>query len=216
MEGQKAISVPKVYSAISNVSKALSLTGISKEKMDKKVQYGAPDYAFRGIDKVYNALSPALVSHKLVILPKFINRQVTERTSAKGNAIFYVTVTGIFDFISTEDGSKHTVETIGEAMDSGDKATNKAMSIAYKYACFQAFCIPTEEANIDDPDTDLHIIKPIQTHKPILKKGTKEWDRAIKSLKDNGSLSAVEEHMTISDEEKAELYKLAEISDEPF
>ena len=37
-------------------------------------------------------------------------------------------------------------------MDSGDKATNKAMSIAFKYACFQVFCIPTEE--MKDPDSD--------------------------------------------------------------
>ena len=38
-------------------------------------------------------------------------------------------------------------------MDSGDKATNKAMSIAYKYACFQVFCIPTEE--MMDPDAEI-------------------------------------------------------------
>ena len=51
--------------------------------------------------------------------------------------MFYVTVRAEFDFVSTEDGSIHTVVTYGEAMDSGDKATNKAMSIAYKYAAFQ-------------------------------------------------------------------------------
>ena len=39
-------------------------------------------------------------------------------------------------------------------MDSGDKATNKAMAIAFKYACFQVFCIPTEE--MKDPDAESH------------------------------------------------------------
>ena len=37
-------------------------------------------------------------------------------------------------------------------MDSGDKATTKAMAIAFKYACFQVFCIPTEE--MKDPDAE--------------------------------------------------------------
>jgi hypothetical protein len=51
-----------------------------------------------------------------------------------------------------EDGSSVSATVIGEGMDSGDKATNKAMSIAFKYACFQVFCIPTEE--MKDPDAD--------------------------------------------------------------
>jgi hypothetical protein len=62
-----------------------------------------------------------------------------------------------FDFVSASDGSKHTVSTFGEAMDSGDKATNKAMSAAYKYAAFQAFAIPTEGDN--DPDNSTHEVK---------------------------------------------------------
>lgn len=72
---------------------------------------------------------------------------------------------GDFDFVSTEDGSIHTVTTYGEAMDSGDKATNKAMSIAYKYAAFQAFCIPTEETAVD-PDAEVHQVAPQQKAKP--------------------------------------------------
>ena len=63
------------------------------------------------------------------------------------------TVEAEFDFVSACDGSKHTVKTYGEAMDSGDKATNKAMSAAYKYAAFQTFCIPTEGDNDADAQT---------------------------------------------------------------
>jgi hypothetical protein len=70
--------------------------------------------------------------------------------------LFYVTVEAEFDFVSSQDGSKHTVKTYGEAMDSGDKATNKAMSAAYKYAAFQTFCIPTEGDN--DADAHTHVI----------------------------------------------------------
>ncbi|ELY4141589.1 ERF family protein, partial [Cronobacter sakazakii] len=91
--------------------------------------------------------------------PRITERTVTERTTPKGTVLFYVVVKAEFDFVSTKDGSVHTVVTYGEAMDSGDKATNKAMSIAYKYAAFQAFCIPTEETAID-ADAEVHHIQP--------------------------------------------------------
>ena len=72
----------------------------------------------------------------------------------------YVTVDAEFDFVSALDGSKHTVRTFGEAMDSADKATNKAMSAAYKYAAFQAFAIPTE----GDNDADAHTPQSVAKH----------------------------------------------------
>jgi hypothetical protein len=113
-------------------------------------------YNFRGIDDVYNAIAPLLAKHSLCILPRVLTRECVERSSKSGGALFYVTVEVEFDFVSAEDGSKHTVKTFGEAMDSGDKATNKAMSAAYKYAAFQAFSIPTEADN--DADAHTHAV----------------------------------------------------------
>ncbi|MEQ5059621.1 ERF family protein, partial [Proteus terrae] len=118
-----------VYKAISNVAREMAETGIKKGSVNQ--QQG---FMFRGIDAVYNALAPALVKHGLLILPRIIERTVTERQTQRGGLLFYVVVKAEFEFVSVEDGSKHTVVTYGEAMDSGDKATNKAMSIAYKYA----------------------------------------------------------------------------------
>lgn len=146
----------KVYQAINAVQAALAVEGISKSR--KNEQQG---YKFRGIDEVYNALSPLLAKHGLCILPRCTERTVVERTNAKGTALFYVTVRAEFDFVASEDGSKHTVTTYGEAMDSGDKATNKAMSAAYKYAAMQAFSIPTEGDN--DADATTH---EVQAKKP--------------------------------------------------
>ena len=142
-----------VYQAISAVQKDLSTQGISK---DRKNMQGS-GYAFRGIDDVYNALSPALARHGLCILPRVLNRESIERQSKAGGALFYITVEVEFDLVA-EDGSKHTIKTFGEAMDSGDKATNKAMSAAYKYACMQSFCIPTEGDN--DADAQTHQVAP--------------------------------------------------------
>lgn len=143
-----------VYKAISAVAREMAEVGISKDRENR--QQG---FAFRGIDQVYNALAPMLAKHGLVILPRITERTVTERVTQKGGVLFYVVVKAEFDFVATEDGSKHTVVTYGEAMDSGDKATNKAMSIAYKYAAFQTFCIPTEQTAID-ADAEVHHVTP--------------------------------------------------------
>ena len=138
----------KVYQCIAAVTAELSKIGISKASKNQ-----SQGYAFRGIDQVYGALSPLLSKHGLCILPRVTDRQVIERQNKSGTALFYVTLTVEFDFVAAEDGSKHTVVTVGEAMDSGDKASNKAMSAAYKYAAFQAFCIPTEGDNDADAVT---------------------------------------------------------------
>lgn len=138
----------KVYAAINAIQKELNKTGITKGH--KNAQQG---YQFRGIDDVYNALSPLLAEHGLCILPRVLARTMVERKSNSGGALFSVCVEAEFDFVATEDGSKHTVKTFGEAMDSGDKATNKALSAAYKYACIQAFAIPTEGENDADATT---------------------------------------------------------------
>ena len=147
------MSEKKVYQAIAEVMAKLSKEGIAKDS--KNVQQG---YNFRGIDAVYNALAPFLAESKLCILPNVQSRDVVERQTKSGGTLFYVTVKVDFAFVSAEDGPEHHVITFGEAMDSGDKATNKAMSAAYKYACMQAFCIPTEGDN--DADSTTHAVAP--------------------------------------------------------
>jgi len=141
-----------VYNLIAKVSADLCQQGIAKDRRNTQQGYG-----FRGIDDVYNALAPIISKHGLVILPRVISREVSERMGKTGSSLFYVVVEVEFDFVSSHDGTKHTVKTFGEAMDSGDKATNKAMSAAYKYAAFQAFCIPTEGDN--DADATTHEVK---------------------------------------------------------
>jgi hypothetical protein len=138
----------KVYQSIGQVSAALAKEGISKDRSNQ--QQG---YKFRGIDDCLNALAPLLASHNLVILPEVLEREVIERQTKSGGALFYVTVKVKYAFVNAEDGSRHDVVTYGEAMDSADKATNKAMSAAYKYAVIQTFCIPTEGDNDADATT---------------------------------------------------------------
>lgn len=147
------MSEKAIYKKIAAVMAEMAKEGIGKDR--KNDQQG---YKFRGIDDVYNALAGPMSRNGLVVLPRIVERLVVERTNAKGTALFYVTVKAEFDFVAAEDGSFHTVATYGEAMDSGDKATNKAMSAAFKYACMQAFCIPTEGDN--DADAHTHEVQP--------------------------------------------------------
>lgn len=139
------IVVPKVYGAIVEVMSGLvELGGIAKGQRNKD-----QNYDFRGIDDVYNVLSKLLVAHKLVILPRVKNRKCYKRVTKHGSIQYNVVLEVDLEFVSSEDGSQHTVTTFGEASDMADKATNKAMSAAYKYAIIEAFCIP-----IDVPDAD--------------------------------------------------------------
>ena len=137
----------KVYQAINAVTAAMAREGIGKERSNQ--QQG---YRFRGIDDVYNALSRHLAEQKLCMLPRVTERAFTDRPTKSGGVSTYVVLTVEFDFVSAEDDSTHTIRTMGEAMDTADKATNKAMSAAMKYACLMAFQIPTE----GDNDADAH------------------------------------------------------------
>lgn len=169
----------KVYQAIGAVSRAMSRDGIAKAR--KNQQQG---YAFRGIDDVLNSLSGALVDAGLVILPRCTERVCVERATAKGGALFSVTCRVEFDLVSTEDGSRHTVATYGEAMDSADKATNKAMSAAYKYLALLVFCIPTEST--PDADEVTHDVAPPRSQAAETRAGLDasrlhDWLQAIAS-----------------------------------
>lgn len=137
-----------VFKSIANITGELAKQGISKDR--KNQQQG---YAFRGIDDIYNTLSKLLAENELCIFPFCEYRETTERTTQKGGVIFYTTVKMKYKLISAIDGSSVECCTVGEAMDSADKSTNKAMSAAYKYLCLQIFCIPTEGDNDADATT---------------------------------------------------------------
>ena len=122
-------------------------------KTSRNAQQG---FMFRGIDAVMNAINPALVKNKCFVVPEILEQTREERQTSKGGLLIYSICKVKYTFYA-EDGSFITAVVIGEGMDSGDKATNKAMSIAFKYACFQVFCIPTEE--MVDPDAETHEVK---------------------------------------------------------
>ena len=171
------MEAPKVYEAIARCIYALSREGITKSR--KNSQQG---YTFRGIDDIYNALAPVLAANALCVIPRVISREVTERQTKAGSTLFYVVVDVEFDLVCAADGSRHTAKVSGEAMDSADKATNKAMSAAYKYLALQLFCIPTEGDN--DADAVTHVVVTDATLPGLLKAAQAAAAGGMVNLKD--------------------------------
>lgn len=137
-----------IYKAMSKVMADIGKSGIGKDRVNEHQRY-----KFRGIDEVLNAINPLLVEAGIVLLPSYSGELVAKRGQTdKGKEVYAAEVTLSLSFVSTEDGSSCVVVTRGEASDSSDKATNKAMSAAFKYAMLQTFCIPTEERKDADAD----------------------------------------------------------------
>ena len=119
---------------------------IKKDKFNEQQKF-----KYRGIDSVMNTFYPLFSKHKIFIVPEVLEQTREERTAKSGGNLLYSILKVKCTFYA-EDGSSISATVIGAGMDSADKASNKAMAVAMKYAMFQVFCIPTEE--FIDPDGD--------------------------------------------------------------
>ena len=123
-------------------------------------------FKYRGIDAVMNALNPVMAKLGLFIVPEVLEQVREERENVKSywdkdakaykenKTLLKYSILKIKYTLYAPDGSNVSCVVIGEGMDSGDKASNKAMAVGLKYACFQIFMIPTEEMAQDDPDKE--------------------------------------------------------------
>lgn len=157
-----------IYESITAIMQ--EIPAIGKEK--KNQQQG---FKYRGIDDVMNALQPILAKHKVFVVPEVLEQTREERVTGKGSTLLYSLMKIKYTFYA-EDGTSIYAVVIGEGMDSGDKASNKAMAIALKYAFFQVFCIPTEEMR--DPDAETP--EPSEPVKPAIPKC--DCDRCKKEI----------------------------------
>jgi len=131
-----------IAQALSEIMKAVG--GIAKKDRNQ-----AQGFNFRGIDSVVNAVSPALQKFGVVVVPSVEEYDYqTVEIGKNRTAMGHVRVKVTYTFIGANgDTIKATV--VGEAMDSGDKATAKAMSVAFRTALLQSLSLPTDEV---DPD----------------------------------------------------------------
>jgi hypothetical protein len=131
-----------IAQALSEVMKAVG--GIAKK--DKNTSQG---FNFRGIDSVVNAVSPQLQKFGVIVVPSVEDYEyATVEIGRNRTAMGHVRIKVKYTFIGS-NGDAIATTVVGEAMDSGDKATAKAMSVAFRTALLQALCLPTDEP---DPD----------------------------------------------------------------
>ena len=131
-----------IYESMTKIMEEVPAVGKEKTNTTQHFKY-------RSIDDVMNAIQPLLAKYKVFPVPEVLEQKREERVGTKGGNLIYSVCKIKYRFYA-EDGSFIEAITIGEGMDSGDKASNKAMAAAMKYAICQILCIPTEE--IKDPD----------------------------------------------------------------
>jgi hypothetical protein len=139
-------------------------------KKDKNTHQG---FAFRGIDAVMNAVGPALRTHGGFIVP-----QVVDKTHEIMNGKLNLVRISVSFSVYGSEGEPITGTVAAEAFDSGDKATAKAMSVAYRTFLLQLLCLPTDEP---DPDSYTYNIADVATES---KPTARNWSGEIESLTD--------------------------------
>ena len=159
------------------------------EHIGKDRQNTQQNYKFRGIDDMYNELHKHFSKHEVFITSEVISTEREERQAKNGGNLIYSILNIKHTFYAT-DGSSVSSVMIGEAVDSADKASNKAMSTALKYTLMQMFLIPTEE----EKDTEYH------THEVKPKKQT------INDVQFNSALKRINEGDMLVLDKVLELY----------
>lgn len=150
-----------IFKKIPEIMKELDAVGRNQRNKEQ-------NYSFRGIDDLYNALGPLMAKHGVFTSPTVLScerKDVVSRGGAKGIHVFMRVQYRFY----AEDGSHFDSVVEGEGIDYGDKAANKAESIAHKYALTQVFIVRTKDQ--EDPDTespDMGSV-PKQTPKPPTK-----------------------------------------------
>lgn len=137
---------PKIVAAIARVMAEVGAVGKTKKNASQ-------GYQFRGVDDVVAHVQEVMAKCGVIVVPRVVERERETLTTKSGGAMVSVRLLVEHTFLCETDGSSVVCTTLGEAMDSGDKASNKAMSAALKYALTETLLIPTYEV---DRDTEEH------------------------------------------------------------
>lgn len=144
-------TVPLIFSKLIAIMNDIDYVG-------KKGQNTSQGYGFRKADDVNNHLHPLFAKHGVVVTPEILDERTEERVSKSGSATIYRVLKVKHTYTAAEDASSTSATTMGEGMDTGDKASNKAMTASRKYADCQVLCIPTDDPK--DPENDSHDLNP--------------------------------------------------------
>ena len=127
----------------------IALINKEVEAIEKSQENTQQHFKYRGVDQVLNELHNLFAKHEVFITSEVLSSSREERQSKSGGTLIWSIIDYKF-YLITVDGSSISTTARGEAMDSGDKGSNKCISVALKYVMFNMFLIPTEE--MLDPD----------------------------------------------------------------
>lgn len=124
----------------------------------KSSQNTQQKYNFRGVDAALSKVNPVLIRHGISVTVEVIRHRVTiseqQRQGKDPQKQYHATLRMKVTFYAA-DGSSLVNTLAGEGLDyGGDKATNKAMSAAFKYGLFFGLVIPVHKSEIEDSDRD--------------------------------------------------------------
>ncbi len=105
-----------------------------------------------------------------------------EGQTKAGGTLYYTRLRVAYTFYAA-DGSSVRAVVVGEAMDSGDKSSNKAMSAALKYAMLQIFCVPVEQDDADAHSPEMTRRATIEPSAPAMA-GMSERDQLLAKAKE--------------------------------
>lgn len=165
-----------IYAALSAVMK--DVQGVRKG--EKNTAPGQGGFMFRGIDAVTNAVGPALRAHGVIVVPSVTDYQYGTVIVGKNKTeMSHARLTIKFTWYGPDGDSIESV-TVGEAMDSGDKATAKAHLVAFRTAMLQTLCLPTDESDPDEHTYERAAPDPMAVVKRQVwdLAQRKDWDRA--------------------------------------
>jgi len=165
------------------VFQAIPRIMLEMEPIAKAKRNTTQNFNFRGIDDIYNNLQGLMAKYGVFSVPVVLESSTEERTTKNGGLNLFRILKIQYDFYGS-DGSKFSAIVQGEGADMGDKASNKAMAIAHKYALMQVFAIPTE-----DIDPDANTIDPMVRKDTPKKPEPKPFDAVETATKSQAFIS---------------------------
>lgn len=148
-----------VKAAVSEPARSLAeavcrvMSRVGYVQKDKQMQ-GGGSYRYVSVEAVIDALRPEMIREQLVLLPSGVDAMTLENfENRNGTRQNRTQVRYTFKLVHAPSGQSEPVVVIGEAVDVGDKSSNKAMTAARKYALIMAFNI---ETGLDPDDTPSH------------------------------------------------------------
>lgn len=163
MTGLQVVGAPALERKPKTIVQLLTLVMKDVGAVGKDDTNPEQGFRFRGVDAVVNAASPALRRRGVVVVPTLmdVTRELVEVGGQRRPAVHAV-VRVRYRFHGPA-GDHLDAVTPGEAIDEGDKAVSKAMSVAFRIALLQALSLPTHDP---DPDAAVYQRAPAETAPP--------------------------------------------------